>query len=85
MQLSLVAILGRPLFQFVAAADAAMQWLSISSSVHSVCCHHLQSTSESGANAKIGTLNNLNFKTLLDKKFSFNTQLQQLCVFKLGA
>ena len=77
VQLSLVAILERPLSQFAAAADAAMQRLSMSSDVYSVGCRLLQSTSESGANAKTGSLNNLNFKTLLDRKLSsFNTQLQ---------
>ena len=76
VQLSLVPTLGRPLLQFAAAADAAMQRLSMSSSVYSC---QLQSVSESSANAKAGLSNNSNFETLLDRKFSsFNTQLQQL-------
>ena len=76
VQLSLVPILGRPLLQFAAAADAAMQQLSMSSSLYSC---HLQSISESSANAKAGPSNNLNFETLLNRKFSsFKTQLQQL-------
>ena len=76
VQLSLVPTLGRPLLQFAAAADAAMQRLSMSSSVYSC---QLQSVSESNANAKSGPSNNSNFETLLDRKFSSsNTQLQQL-------
>ena len=76
VQLSLVPTLGRPLLQFAAAADAAMQRLSMSSNIYSC---QLQSVSESSANAKAGPSNNSNFETLLDRKFSsFNTQLQQL-------
>ena len=79
VQLSLVLILGRPLFQFAATADATMQQLSMLSSVYSMGCHHLQSISESSAKVETGPSNNLNFKTQLDRKFSsFNTQLQQL-------
>ena len=71
VQLSLVPTLGRPLLQFAAAADAAMQRLSMSSSVYSC---QLPSVSESSANAKAGASNNSNFETLLDRKFSsFNT------------
>ena len=79
VQLTLVPILGRPFLQLAAAADAAMQELSMFSSVYSVVCHHLHLISESSANAKAGTSNCLNFETLLDKKISsFNTRLQQL-------
>ena len=61
-QLFLVPILGRPLLQFAATADAAMQRLSMSSSVHSVDCRYLQSISNSCA--KAGPSNDLNFKKL---------------------
>ena len=79
VQFSLVPFLVRPFFQFAAAIDAAMQGLSMSSSVYSVGCRHLQSISESSANEKAGPSNDLNFETFLDRKFSsYNTQLQQL-------
>ena len=46
-------ILGRPLLQFAAAADAAMQGLSMLSSVLFVGYRHLHLISESSANAKV--------------------------------
>ena len=66
VQLSLVPTLGKPLLQFAAAADAAMQRLSMSSSVYSC---QLQSVSESSANAKAVPSNNSNFETLLTENF----------------
>ena len=71
VQLSLVAILERLFLQFAAAADVEMQRLSMSASIHSVGCCHLQSTSVSSAKAEIGPSNALNFKTLLDRIFFF--------------
>ena len=68
----------RPLLEFAIAADASMQRLSMSSSVYSVGCRHLQSISGSSAKVETSPSNNLNFETLLDRIFFFNTQLQQL-------